>query len=146
MSRCDAHLQEFPLGGTEGFPQELGLRGWQDSKLCQTVPFATWWERQLEVMAHAHFKIIVKDEPTGDSVGGIVLLEGSDAQVGPALFCWHQYLDEDYRNTPGLWRKVMRLAQEACRQSGLKWLIWSHRDEASGRIFYTYKEVQNGRS
>ena len=141
MSRCDATLQWFLEGGSEGFPEALGARGWADSKLCQTVPFRVWWERQEIVMEDVHAKIIIRDESTGDSVGGVVLLEGSDAQVGPALFCWHQYLDTDYRNTPGLWRKVMRLAIEATRQSGLKWLVWSHRDESSGRIFYTYKEV-----
>lgn len=146
MSRCEPYLVWFDEGGSEGFPESLGLRGWEDSKLCQTVPFNVWWKRQQIIMEDQHFKIIVRDSSSGESVGGIVLLEGSDAQVGPALFCWHQYLDECYRNTPGLWRKVMRLAQEACRQSGIKWLIWSHRDEASGRIFYTYKEVQNGRS
>lgn len=140
MSKCSTELKWFPEGGSEGFPEELGYRGWWDSKLCRTVPFEVWWKRQETVMADLHCKIIVSD-PKGNPCGGIVLIEGMDAQVGPALFCWHQYLDIEYRNSTGLWREVMRKAIEATRQSGLKWLVWSHRDESSGRIFYTYKEV-----
>lgn len=140
MSTVSIQLRHHPTGGILGFPKGLGACGYRDSQLSRkALPFEDWWENQKAVMAEDHSKVIVRDGKM--PVGGILLVAGLDAQVGEALVAYHQFLHKDYRGIPGLWRKVLRLAEKACRDRGLKWLIWTHRDESTGRIFYTYKEV-----
>lgn len=135
----DLMLWKFPFGGLQGYPKELGFKGWSDSALCQRQPFEVWWEQQvdaLETFDHDKVVLLVEDEP----VGGIVLVPGMDAQVGNALFAWHQFITPHLRCKVS-YRKLLRLAEQATRDRNLRWLIWTHRDESTGRIFYTYKEV-----
>lgn len=133
-------LWKFPEGGLDGYPPELGYLGWSDSKLCQTQGFPIWWAQQEEALRDSdHDKVVILKD--GQTLGGIVLVPGVDAQVGPALLAWHQFLNPHHRGSASLWRKVLMTARQAAAERGLKWLIWTHRDESSGRIFYTYKEV-----
>lgn len=137
---CKVQLWKFPEGGLNGYPPELGFMGWADSKLCQTQEFPVWWAQQVASLEDTdHDKVVILRN--GQTLGGIVLVPGMDAQVGPCLLAWHQFLDPHHRGSFRLWREVLRTAARATRERGLKWLIWTHRDEASGRIFYTYKEV-----
>lgn len=144
MSSVKVRLKHFPTGGLTGFHKGLGAIGWKDSKLAQNLPFGEWWDVQREVMSQDHSKVTVIDGKY--AVGGIILVPSLDAQVGPALVAFHQFLMHRYRNSPGVWRAAIKLAMQAARDRGLRWLVWTHRDEGTGRIFYTYKEVQNGRS
>lgn len=132
-------LWKFPSGGINGFPPELGLLGWADSKLCQTQEFPVWWAQQVETLESMdHDKIVILRH--GQTLGGIVLVPGMDAQVGPCLQAWHQFIDPHYRGEIP-WRSVLRLAEKATRERGLGWLVWTHRDESRGRIYLTHKEV-----
>ena len=132
-------LQHFPEGGQSGFSMHTGLDGWCDSALASKMPFEDWWKVQTAVMAGDHSKVII-EAPHRD-VGGILLVQSVDAQVGECLVAFHQFLHKDYRGASGLWRRVLRLAEQATRDRGLKWLVWTHRDEAAGRIYLTHKEV-----
>lgn len=125
-----------------GIPKGLGVSGWKDSKLASRIPFEDWWESQKEVFSGDHSKVIIREGAI--PVGTMVLVPGIDAQVGHSLLVYHQFLLHEYRGIPGLWRMAMRRAERACIERGLKWLVWTNRDEASGRIYYKYKEVQNG--
>lgn len=145
MSHVDKiTLRHFPTGGLTGFHKALGHMGWRDSKLSQKTPFAEWWNWQKLVMSQDHSKVIFQDGRY--AVGGILLVPSMDAQVGPCLIAYHQFLMERYRGSGSSWRIAIKLAMQAARDRGLRWLVWTHRDEGTGRIFYTYKEVQNGRS
>lgn len=132
-------LWRFPTGGITGFPPELGFMGWADSKLCQSQEFPVWWAQQVQTLEGLdHDKVVVIRN--GQTIGGIVLIPSVDAQVGQALHAFHQFIDPAHRHEVP-YRSILRRAEQAAQQRGLKWLVWTHRDESRGKIFYTYKEV-----
>lgn len=119
-------------------PKGLMYQGWMDSDLARSLPFGTWWAYQQSMInssEHAQVLIHVDDK----CVGGVMLIETFDAQVGPAVIAIHQFILPEYREMFP-YRKVIREAERVAREAGSKFLIWTHR-KPSGRIYYTYKEV-----
>lgn len=140
MASPKVQLWKFPEGGMNGYPPELGLMGWMENPLCQSQEFPVWWAQQVAALESSdHDKVVIL--LNGQTLGGIVLVPGQDAQVGDALFAWHQFIDPHHRGSARLYREVLRTAAQAARDRGLRWLIWTHIDPATRRIFYTYKEV-----
>lgn len=135
--------QWHPDGGRGAFTKSLGMAGWEDSKLAQKLTFEDWWKAQREVLLNSeNYIITVRDGRK--SVGGVVLIPAYDAQVGKAMSVWHQFLKAEYRGSSKLWREVLRAAEACTKHAGLKFIVWSHRNEETGRYYSTYKEVQNG--
>lgn len=133
-------LVAFPEGGTEGYPRSVGEVAWEESHLARSRPFWVWWAEQEAAMNQPHMKIIVRT-PGGEPVGGMFIVEGMDAQVGHCLMAYHQFLLPEARKVPGVWRQVMRDYVQAAKLAGIPWIIWTHRDQATGKIYYRYKEV-----
>lgn len=132
-------LRHFPTGGLIGFHRALAHMGWRTSKLASKRPFLEWYADQKEVLATPHSKVSLLDGKY--VVGGIILMPSLDAQVGPCLMAFHQFLMEPYRGSYRAWREAIRLAEYAARDLGYKWLVWTHRDEDTGRIYLKHKEV-----
>ena len=124
--------------GLGDVPEGFMFDGWRDSELARSRPFGYWLSVQHEALREPHVQIRVYD---GDYlVGACVLVDTLDAQVGPALLAWHQWMRPEYRG--GLvWRYIIKHAIRYCKDAGVDWLIWTHRDEKSGRIYQTYKEI-----
>lgn len=130
-----------PDGGLGHYTKELGLAGWEDSKLAQKLPFEDWWAIQCEVLDYTENYVVTLHDAEGVSVGGVVLIPAYDAQVGKALSVWHQFLRTEHRGSAKLWREVLRASEDCARHAGLRFIIWTHRDEKSGRVFLKHKEV-----
>lgn len=113
--------------------------GWEDSKLASAaLPWDQWLGVQAILLAEPHTRVEVLNS-LGEVVGGVILMETLDAQVGYATAALHQFLLPEYRHQIS-WRKVLRACELVAKETH-SYLIWSHRKEESGRIFYTYKEV-----
>lgn len=133
-----------PDGGLGHYTEDLAKAGWSDSKLAQKIPFEEFWKSQLEVLDYSENYIITVHGSEGVPVGGVVLIPAYDAQVGKAMTVWHQYLKPEHRGSSRLWREVLRASETCTRHAGLRFIVWSHRNEETGRFYSTYKEVQYG--
>ena len=118
--------------------ESLLYQGWLDSELARSLPYATFRAHQQALIESSeHAQILLLDG--GKPVGGIILMQTMDAQVGPAVIALHQFILEEYR-AAFPYRKVLQEAQRIAKGVGSRFLIWTHR-KPSGRIYYTYKEV-----
>lgn len=129
-----------PSGGLGVYSRGLGRAGWKDSILAQKLPFDEWWALQVEVLSSTeNYVVSVRDSER--VLGGAVLIPTYDAQVGKAMSVWHQFLVPEARGSTRVWREVLRACDAVTRESGLRFLIWTHRDEKSGRVYLKHKEV-----
>lgn len=127
-----------PKGDWGNIPEDILYRGWLDSDLSRSNPYAVWRSyQQALVESTEHAQILLTDN--GCVVGGLMLVQTLDAQVGPALIAIHQFILPEYR-AEFPYRKVLNEAKRIASECGSGFLIWTHR-KPSGRIFYTYKEV-----
>lgn len=136
--------QWHPNGGRGAFSKKLGRAGWEDSQLAQKMPFEDWWAIQCEVLESSENYVVYLWDGL-KVLGGAVLLPTYDAQVGKALSVWHQFLLPEARGSTRAWREVIRACEAAASLAGLRFLIWTHRDETTGRVYLKHKEVQNGK-
>lgn len=127
-----------PQGDWGGIPKPLMYQGWLDSELSRSLPFATWMAYQKEII-DANERAVIGLWDGERMVGGIVLIQTMDAQVGPAVIALHQFILPEYRGRFP-YRQVLTEAIKVAKGVGSKYLIWTHR-KPSGRIFHTYKEV-----
>lgn len=128
----------FKAGDWGMIEKGLMYQGWLDSELSRSLPFTTWFAYQQGLIdSQEHAQVLLHVD--GKCVGGVMLFETLDAQVGPAVIALHQFILPEYRAVFP-YRKVIREAERVARECGSKFLIWTHR-KPSGRIFYTYKEV-----
>lgn len=119
-------------------PEELLYQGWLDSTLARSLPYAAFRAHQQSIIESSeHAQILLYDGET--PVGGILLMQTMDAQVGPAVIALHQFILPEYRASFP-YREVLREAQRIAKGVGSGFLIWTHR-KPSGRIYHTYKEV-----
>lgn len=132
--------QWHPEGGLGHFSKKLGRAGWEDSKLAQKLHFDDWWTMQEQVLLTSE-NFIVSVREGRKTLGGAVLVPSMDAQVGMALSVWHQFLLVDQRGSYRVWREVIRACQDAAKQAGYRFIIWTHRDQESGRVYLKHKEV-----
>lgn len=127
-----------PKGDWGNIPESLLYKGWLDSDLSRSNPYSTWRAYQqalIESTEHAQILLV----ENGNVVGGVILVQTLDAQVGPALIAIHQFILPEYREVFP-YRKVIKEAMRIASGVGSQFLIWTHR-KPSGRIYYTYKEV-----
>lgn len=123
------------------YPENVWVDGYYDSKLSQSISFEEWRHYQQQVLDGDHHEVVVKDIDSGLVVGGILLTESLDAQVGRCLSAFHQFLLQEYRGSAKVWACALRLAREAAIERDIQFLVWTHRDEESGKFYITHKEV-----
>lgn len=136
--RAALTTKALPAGDWGMIHKDLMYQGWLDSDLARSLPFGTWYSYQESMVnSHEHAQVLIHVDDK--CVGGVMLFETLDAQVGPAVIALHQFILPEYRAVFP-YRKVIREAERVARECGSKFLIWTHR-KPSGRIYYTYKEV-----
>lgn len=118
-------IKHNPSGGMHLFTEELGFAGWEQSHLSKTIPFEQWWNMQHEMLDNTqNVELFVRD--SGRYVGGIVLVESEDAQIGKCITLFHQFLLPEYRNMPGLWREMFNICKDLTKSFGYSYMVHSH--------------------
>lgn len=139
-SNLELVLQHNPQGGLYLFTEELGRAGYNDSKLSQFYAFEEWWQLQQDMLGDTQNVEIALKNQENKLVGGVVLVAAEDAQVGPCMTLFHQFLMKPYRGDTAVWRQMYRLAVEVTREAGFSFLVHSHR--LSHNVFKTfYRQV-----
>lgn len=125
------------------FQEWMAHWAWEDSGLLQRAfpgsPEAFWDHCQVFHGTTPQTQLTLHNLVDG-CVGGQVLMETFDGQVGPALVAVHTWLANHVRGSLEVQRTLRKMALQECRDQGIRWLILT-RQMPDGSNRTTYKEV-----
>lgn len=142
MDSLQCERLELPKGGLGHLEPWMAYWAWEDSPLLQRafpIQEAFWNHCEIFHAGTPQVQFALVD-PKDGNLGGTILMETFDGQVGPALVAVHTWLAPHARGSLTLQRKLRKLALQECRDQGIRWLILT-RQMPDGSNRTTYKEV-----